>query len=77
MRQRSGLAWFAVLFLLGRLACGAPAGVEVTVTGGNVAVTDWIAEVTLDLATVRQMLGSSGQPDRVTVYETTGQAAAE
>jgi hypothetical protein len=76
MKDHACIAFLAALFMTCRLTCGAPAGVEVTVTCGKVAVTDWIAEVTLDLPTAQKLVGASGPAERVAVYETTGPDAA-
>ena len=44
-------------------------GIRVDVVGGKHAVTDWVAEATLDLAAAAKLLGVEGRPDRIAVSE--------
>jgi len=44
-------------------------GIRIDVTAGKHEVTDWVAEVTLDLAAAAKLLDVKGRPDRVAVFE--------
>ena len=69
----SGRACFRSLCIIGFVtACtslAAADGITVEVIAGKADVADWVAEVTLDLAAARELLGAQGRPDKIAVYE--------
>ena len=67
----------SVSLVLGQVSPDAK-GIRVDVTAGKHEVTDWVAEATLDLVAVAQLLAVDGLPDRVAVCEldTSGNAGA-
>ena len=58
-----------MVFLFTCPAAAASDGVILEVTGRKADVTDWVAETTLDLGEARKLLGASGRPDQIVVYE--------
>ncbi len=64
---------FAVLWcLLFPVLSALGVGIDLTVTNGNMAVTNWVAEATLDLAGARDLLGDPGEPEEIAVYDVDG-----
>ena len=64
----TSLSLTALLLLLSTDAF-AEGGILLEVTGGKAEVSDWVSEATLELATMRKILGVSGGSDGVAVYE--------
>ena len=79
--MKPGKVFLAVVSLFAFFSCAALTaddGIVLEVIAGKTDVIDWVAEATVDLATVRKVLGVSARPDHVAVYELdkAGQRAA-
>ena len=69
--MRRSISW-PVCLALAVLVCGyttADQGVLLEVTGGREAVSDWVAQATVDLAAARSILGWAGRPDQIVIRE--------